>query len=493
MGEFDRRAFLAWLGSGVFGSGVFGATVLSGGRTAAAGLTGVTVLTHATVIDGTGAPPRPDTTVVLSGDRILAVGRPPETPAMAGVRVLDLTGRFVIPGLWDLHAHESTLERTFPPMHLVHGVTGIREMQGFPATHEVRSRIESGALDGPRMVIASNIIDGPNSRVPGSTRVTTPAEARAAVRQARLERADFVKVYSFFEREGYLAVAEEAKRQGIPFAGHNPSLFSVQEVADRGQHSIEHMYGLHLATSSRMPELYRQIAAMSGDPADPGWWGARVPFLEREAVATYSPRCARELAGRMLARGTWHVPTLAVESTFSRPPAQLPDDPRLRELMERYLPRPVREQWLAIARAWPPWSPERAAQERAYFEAKLELVGDLAAAGANLGTGTDSGYAFVFPGIALHDELELLVRAGLSPLRALQAATMDAARCAWQEPGAGTVTAGGRADLVVLDADPLADIRNSRRIHAVVAGGRYLGPPERRRIFAAIEQAAGEG
>ncbi|WP_221441458.1 amidohydrolase family protein [Jiangella mangrovi] len=112
--------------------------------------------------------------------------------------------------------------------------------------------------------------------------------------------------------------------------------------------------------------------------------------------------------------------------------------------------------------------------------------------GGNVGAGTDCGTPFVFPGLAVHDELELLVRAGLSPMRALQAATRDAARCAEQEDVAGTVTAGRRADLLVLDADPLADIRNTRRIHAVVARGRYLGPGQRQRIFDQLEQAAQE-
>ncbi|ASR35218.1 amidohydrolase [Prauserella marina] len=487
MNGLDRRRFLAWLGTGALG-----AAAAFSARGEALADSGATALTNVNLIDGTGAAPRRGMTVVVGGGRILAVGRPSAVPDIAGLRVIDCTGKHLLPGLWDLHAHESVLERTFPPLHLVHGVTAIREMSATPATHLVRERIERGELAGPRMVIASRVVDGPSSRVADSVRVATPAEAREAVALAKRENADLLKVYSFFEKEGFRAVASEAARQGLPFGGHTPSLLPVQRVLELGQHSVEHMYGLHLATSAESARYYERIAALPGDPADENWWGSVVPFLERESIDSYRAANTRALAGRFRAHEAWHVPTLAVEHRYSTPPALLPEDPGLRALAERFLPRSVRQAWEELAKAWPPWSPERTELEARYFEAKLELVGDLAGAEGNIGAGTDCGYGYVFPGLALHDELELLVRAGLPAHRALLAATRDAARCAGLGAESGTIEPGKLADLLVLDADPLADIRNTRCIHAVVARGEVLGPRARQRLFAAIEQAARE-
>ncbi|TDE14341.1 amidohydrolase family protein [Jiangella asiatica] len=494
MGGVDRRTFLAWLGSTAVGTGAVG--WLSSGSAAAAERAtvdaGLTVLTGATLIDGTGAPPVPSATVVLAGERILAVGRNRDVPAIAGVRVVDLAGKYVVPGLWDVHTHSSEIATTFPPMHLVYGVTGIREMRGSAETHDVWARIQRGELDGPSMVIASKVLDGPDSRNPFSVPIVTEEDARQAMAEAKADGADLVKVYSFMDRQTHAVIAREADRVGLRIAGHSPSPIPVQDAIDVGQLSIEHNYGMHLSTSADRDEYFAQLEQMPDDADDPNWWGWQASTLEREAFRTYRPEFAAELAGRLTERGAWHVPTLAVESSISRHPSKHLENPELVELMERFMPRSLREEWVTWIGAWPPWTPEREAMELAYFDAKLQLVGDIAAAGGNTGTGTDTGVAFVFPGLATHDELELLVRAGMSPMRALQAATRDAARCAEQEHVAGTVTAGKRADLLVLDADPLADIRNSRQIHAVVARGRYLGPAQRQEIFDELEQAAQE-
>ena len=491
MAELDRRSVLAWLGGtalGVGAAGLTGTALAAATQRPEAG--SVTVLTGATVVDGTGASPMREAVIVTAGERILAVGRIADIPAIAGVRVIDLGGKFVVPGLWDLHTHSSEVDRTYPPMHLVYGVTGIREMRGTAETHEVRRRIDSGELTGPSMVISSEVLDGPDSRNPLSIPIETEDDARRAVEAATSQGADLIKVYSFMQHHQHAFIARHADRAGLRFGGHSPSPMPVQDVLDNGQHSVEHNYGMHLSTSTRRAEYFAQIAQMPDDAADPGWWGAQVPWLEREALDTYSARLATELADQFAAQGAWHVPTLAVEYATSRHPAQLFDDPRLRELMQRFMPSAIREEWRQWVDAWPPWTPEREALERKYFDAKLEIVGDMADAGGPVVTGTDCGVAFVFPGLAVHDELELLVRAGLSPMRALQAATRDAARCAGQGEYTGTVAAGKRADLVVLDADPLADITTSRRIHAVMARGTYLGPAERRRIFDEIEQVA---
>ncbi|MGH3240756.1 MAG: amidohydrolase family protein [Spirillospora sp.] len=495
MGALNRRELLGWLAGGAFGTVV--ASAWPGGPSAAAseGVTadgGVTVLTGATLIDGTGAPPLRNATVVLAGDRILAVGHRPERPAPAGARVLDLAGRHLIPGLWDAHTHSGDLDRIFPPLHVVHGITGVREMAGSPQVRDVRRRIERGSLLGPRMVIGGNIIDGPPGAWPGSDVVGTDAEARVAVRKARREHADFAKVYSYLSPEAYASVADEARRLRLPFAGHVPARVPVDDAVRLGQHTIEHLYGMYLTTSSRARDLYAELAAMPTDPGDPDWWGRRWWRVEREAVATHSPRRAAELFALMIRRGVWQSPTLVAVQRFRRAADDLLNDPELQAPL-RYMPASVRQWWEDEVRHYrEPMTPEELAKWQAYFQAQLRLVKAMDEAGVGIVAGTDAGGAFIYPGLDLHSELGMLVRAGLSPMRALQAATQAAARCVGLERVSGTIAAGKYADLVVLDGDPLADIGNTRRIHAVISRGRYLGPADRERILAEIETAAGE-
>ncbi|MCX2947209.1 amidohydrolase family protein [Lentzea sp. NEAU-D7] len=482
MGEPARRDVLSWLGKGALGAVALSAV----GRPAEAA-TGVTVLRGATLIDGTGRPPVRDATVVLAGDRILAAGRHRDVPR--GVRVVDVAGKYVIPGLWDLHTHATFYENTVAPLHVVQGVTGIREMWGQPETHGTRRRIETGEILGPRMVIASAIVDGPGSIWPGSDVVRTPAEARAAVRRAKDGGADFVKVYSFLSPECHAAIADEARRLRIPFAGHVPARVPVQDAL--AQHTHEHLYNLFTSTSDDADALYARLRAMPDDPADPNWWGRHAGRIERAAVATHSPARARHLFATMARQGTWQSPTLFVERNMSRSPETITNDPVALERM-RYIPVGLRAQWQQIMAGRPIRTPEEVAELRRFGDARMRLLRQMHEAGVGVVAGTDAGFAYVFPGFSLHDELALLVQAGLSPAQALQAATRDAARCVGREHESGTVTPGKQADLVVLDGDPLRDITNVGRIHAVVSRGRYLGPADRARVLREIEVAAQE-
>ncbi|MFI9502963.1 amidohydrolase family protein [Nocardia sp. NPDC052566] len=487
MREIDRRQVLALAAGGALTA--FTGVPLAGGGTAAAEPgepAPVTVLSGATVIDGTGAPPLSGATVVLAGDRILAVGRFPDLPVPPPIRRIELAGKFIIPGLWDMHTHQAPAEQIFPPLYIAYGVTGIREMWGFAQTHEVRRKADRGELIGPRMVIAGSIIDGPPAKWPGSAVVSTEAEARAEVRRSRSDGADFVKVYSMLTRETFAAIADEASKLGLPFAGHVPHRIPVGEAVGLGQHTVEHLYGMQLSTSARAPELYAEIATMSMDPADPAGFPARRDRLEAEAAATYDPARAAALFDQMIRRGSWQSPTLSVLRRLVTGFVVGPDDPASREML-RYMPKWMSQFWqLSVD----PLSAEQQETRRQNFDARLRLIAAMEAAGVGIVAGTDAGNPFVFPGYSLHEELELLVRAGLSPLRALQAATRDAARCVGLEHVSGTVEVGKQADLVVLDANPLDAIGNTRRIHAVITRGRYLSPQDRARILSDVETAA---
>ncbi|WP_219825306.1 amidohydrolase family protein [Nonomuraea typhae] len=475
-----RRDFLR--GVSLAGAGAVLASAVP--PAAAAAGEAITVLRRATLIDGTGAPPRPATTIVIIGERITWTGPGHEAPRPGNALVIDLNGKVVIPGLWDMHAHGSLQEKIAPPLYVVNGVTGIREMMGLPGHHALRARIDRGEVLGPRMVIGSAIVDGPVSVLgPLPVKVGTEAEARQAVREAKAGGAEFLKVYSYLPRDLLRVLADEAAKLGLPMDGHLPYLVPMEEASRLGQRSIEHLTGLTLATSSREAEFRSRLE--STPITDPFSWYAMARDLERQAAAGYDPAKARRLYAELIRNGTWHTPTLAVLKVFSQPADACTGDPRL-----KYIPAADRRQWLATLKAAAPDTPEEIARDRRFFRQLLTLTGRLHRAGAGLLGGTDSYSPFVIPGFSAHDELSLLVRAGLPPMAALQAMTRDAARFLGRAATTGTVTPGKLADLVVLDADPLADIRNVRRIHAVMTRGRYLGPRDRERILAEVEKAA---
>ncbi|MFB4317095.1 amidohydrolase family protein [Actinomadura sp. 21ATH] len=484
--DTSRRDFLRWL-SLAGGAGVAGAlpAVLAADARAASP---VIVVTGGTLIDGTGAPPRRDATVVLVGDRIAWTGHRREMPAPAGARVVDARGRYVIPGLWDMHTHWTELEKISPPLYLANGVTGIREMWGYAEAREIRRRMDSGEVLGPRMVLAGNIIDGPVSLLgPPAALVRTPDEARAAVREDARNGADFVKIYSYLDRELLDAIAAEARAAGLPLAGHHVYRLGVGEVTGAGMRSFEHLHGMPIPLSSREEEFRRAIAATPLDPADPRAFFRTMRELERRAAATYSPAKARSVYGHWRRAGTWQSPTLTVNRVMTSPPDTYAGDPRL-----KYIPEALHPVWANAVRLNAPSTPEDVARQAAYFRFQVRLVGEMYEAGVGVLGGTDCGNPYCFPGFGVHDELELLAEAGLTPMQALQTMTRDAARYLGRGGTMGTVTPGKAADLVVLDADPLADIRNTRRVGEVVTRGRLITRAGRERMLAAVEAAAKE-
>lgn len=459
---------------------------------AAAAAERVLALTGVTVIDVTGHPSRRDMTVLLRDERIVAVGRRNAVQVPAGAKVLDLSGKFVIPGLWDAHVHSIPAERISPPLYLVNGITSVREMSGSALLHKWRDRVDRGELLGPRSVIASRIVDGaPTIGDPAAfVEVATEAQAREAVRQAELDGADFVKVYSRLPGNLHRTIAEEARRQRIPFAGHCPDAVPLSTASAAGQHSIEHLYSTWYDTSAREMELRARIAGLTIGRSDYVTWMHEIHRLEWDAAGSYSPRKAAAVFATLARNRTRIVPTLAVYRVLDRPDEVVLDDERL-----KYVPVAVVEGWRwaleNIVKGG--WTPEETAQRHALLEQRLAFVGELARADVPVIAGTDAGdMPFVIPGFGLHDELAWLVRAGLSPLRALQAATIEPARMLGLDDTLGTVTPGKLADLVVLDADPLTDIRNTTRVHTVLTRGRVISPEQRTRMLADIAVAAAE-
>ncbi len=418
---------------------------------------------HVTVIDATGAPARQEMTVVIVGDRVSELGKFGAVRIPNDARVIDAKGKFLIPGLWDMHAHWQVKE--YLPLYLANGVTGLRIMFGFPVHHEARKELENGTLLGPRLVIGSPLVDGPNPIHRGSIAVSNESEGRQAVTKVKQEDYDFVKVYSLLPRDAYFAIANEAKKQGIPFAGHVPRSVTATEASDAGQRSIEHLSGVAFACSNLEAELSADLAKLRADVAAGGNYLFLLRRLELKHLNAYNKQKAKALFARFKKNETWHTPTLdVIEGGVALA------DPHFKDPRLKYLPAQVREQDPRQSRVYQNFTAADYDGLKRILLKQLQIVREMQRAGVQLLSGTDVPAL----GFSLHDELRLMVKAGLTPMEALQTATRNPAKYLGLLDSLGTVERGKTADLVLLEANPLENIGNTQKISAVVVRGRLL-------------------
>ena len=412
------------------------------------------VFTHSTVIDATSRPPRSDMAVVITDGRIVAIDRTGRVKVPRGAEVVPADGAFLIPGLWNMHVHAGSYDdaKSALPSLVANGITGLRDM-GAPLEDVLRLRKETtdGTLLGPRMVVAGPLLQGPLPfKMPLLLSVSNQPEARQAVAMLKGRGVDFVKIQDTLPRELYRAIAEEAKRRHLPFAGHIPPSVRAIETADAGQASIEHLggqfLGVLLGCSRREAALHqeqmanlegiRQVLAQGRSPAK---LHLRAAFV-RAVLESYDDDTAARLLARFAQRQIWQCPTLVTLKTL------WPDNKD-----------GLREEDLEYG-------------EKVYAK-DLEVVRAMHRAGVRFLAGTDGPLANA---ARVHDELAALVEAGLTPLEALQTATRGPATFLGSLDSFGTIEEGKVADLVLLEANPLEDIRNTRKVIAVVIRGRFL-------------------
>jgi imidazolonepropionase-like amidohydrolase len=389
----------------------------------------ITLVNVVDVVDGRILPNR---TVTINGDVIEGVtenGAPP-----AGARVIDGRGKFLIPGLWDMHSHHQASGAESLELYLANGVVGTRDMgSDLDFILPLRDRVRRGELTGPEIVAAGPMLDNAPPDWPFRRRVTNAQEAREAVRDLATRGVDFIKVHNNTPRDVFFAIADEAPKLGLSFAGHVPLAVTITEAAASGIKSIEHLSEFR---------VFRECAG---------------------AVQPYDAERCRHLFDQLAATNVWQTPTLGLyrvlPDVFSGKPmphAEYASDSLLELTRRNIEASKLDEQTLSFLRSMSTTS--------------LVAIRDMLARGNDFLAGCDGGV----PGFCLHDEMQALTEAGLSPVQALQTATINPARFLGRARTEGTIDVGKRADLVLLDADPLTDIRNTGRIAAVILHGRVL-------------------
>jgi imidazolonepropionase-like amidohydrolase len=387
------------------------------------------------LVDGNGGTPIDDATIVFRGDSIVAVGPSTSTPVPPGVQSINVSGKTIIPGLWDMHAHFQQVE--WGPAYLAAGVTTIRDCgNGFEFVTSVRDALERGEGVGPRMVLAGVIM---------GNEVETVQDALAAVRRYKNARFDQIKIYNFVSPRLVPLIADEAHRLGMTVTGHVPDGMDAVDAVNAGFDQISHLGHVLDAMS---PAEHRNMDRYRRPLPDTN-------SIEYNYVLDY-----------LSSYGTVLDPTLAIVEFSNRPLSRSPESvepgfvfaaPELQRMLSGY----------GVTTRLAP------TRER-YLDALKGLLLTAHKEGIPIVAGTDMGV----PGHTLHRELELYVEAGMTPMQAIRSATAVPALVLQQDDMYGTIEVGKKADMVILDADPLEDIRNVRRIDRVVSRGRFFDPDD---------------
>src|SRR3989449_7271655 len=436
------------------------------------------VLTNVTVVDVRTGTLQPEQTVILERNHIASVGPSKSAKYPRNAASVNCRELFLIPGLWDMHVH-LVFGDWFPdaqeislPLFVANGVTGVRDMGSeLDIVQGWRNDIEAGRLVGPRIYTSGPMLDGPKPRFPSSIAVTTTEDGRRAVADLKRGGADFIKLQSLIPRDAVFAIAEEARKEGIPFEGHVPDSVRASEMSAAGMQSFEHLIGIFEGSSVAEDDF------LKGDKT------------EGRFLATYDAARAASLAAMLAKNQTWQCPTLVWErggnlvdvSDFSK-------DTRVKYVPAAWKNKTWKRFTDVITQGY---GTDDLDTRKQFIERELEVVQMLRKTGVPFLAGTDTpAGVHIFPGFSLHEELQRFVAAGFTPLDALQTATINPARFFGVEDQAGTVEKGKFADLGLLSANPLEDIANTQKIAAVIVNGRYLRRADLDKMLGRAEAAA---
>ena len=397
-------------------------------------------LVGGTLIDGTGRDPVPDSVVVIEKGRIVEAGPKSRVKIPSGAQKVDARGKTILPGLWDMHAHFEQVE--WGPIYLAAGATTVRDCGNeFEFITAVRDAVASGHGLGPRLLLAG-IVDGTGPSAIGVERVDTPEQAKMWTDKYHDAGFQQMKIYSSVKLEEVKDVAEEAHRLGMTVTGHVPIGLNAYQTIEAGQDQINH---IPYIVDIMVPTL----------PAD----ASRLDHANGAANLDLNSRAAQKAIAFLVQHGTVVDPTLALFEFFSASTAKPAAS------IEPGVLKVAPELQAILADVGPP-SPQAEIREKV-FAKELAVVGALHKAGVPIVAGTDQ----TVPGHSLHREIELYVQAGFTPMEAIQAATIVPARVMGLDKEIGTVESGKRADVIILDGNPLESIRNIRKVEFVITNG----------------------
>ncbi|MGQ0642803.1 MAG: amidohydrolase family protein [Gemmatimonadaceae bacterium] len=455
-----------------------GAAIVATGASVVRAQEPAIAITRVTLVDPARDAPLRDASIVVQGDRIIAAGPRRAVSIPRNARVIDATGKFAIPGLWDMHTHVAqpaapganleTGAAYFLPLFIAHGVTGVRDMAGDLVTlRRWREEIARGSRVGPRLVVTGEKLGKGAVVAAAPFPIRTPDDIALSVKALKDGEADFVKL-DVVAPELLAALMRESKALGIPVAGHVEIVYSVRELSRAGVRSVEHLDGVLLAANSREDALRRELqqnrrATLWHRLMVKARMRRAIAFPEVEMVKGYSATRADSLHDLFRQNDTWHCPTLRLLGALHRQ-----TDANLRLPPDSLLPRAVPSPWNGYINA--PFDAKHPLT--AVYPKLQEAVRRMSARGVGLLAGTDTPGLAAVPGRSLHEELGLLVAAGLTPREALRAATTSPGAFLGASDSLGAIRVGAVADLVLLDGDPVGDIAQTQRIRAVIARGR---------------------
>ncbi len=413
----------------------------------------------------------PDQTVIVRGDRIVAVGAADTLEVPADAVRIEGAGRYLMPGLADMHVHVWDEDHFW--LFLANGITTVRNMWGTSLHQGWQAEIESGARIAPSIYTLGPLMDGPDAYWPGSTIVATPDEARETVAQLRQAGFAGLKVYDQLSAEVYAAIIEAAAQHEMRVEGHVPDAVGLYAAMRAGQLSTEHLTGFPAVTRRLDGPIKSEWDALSFMERRKAMAGVAVRIAAGESSLddAYDPETIATVAADVAASSLWVVPTLVV----FRPEDAASLQAAMAEPEMAFVDPSTRVSWFqGASRFAASLTPAESLANRIWHEYRLSVVRALHEAGAGLLLGSDTPNPFVVPGFSLHEELGYLIDSGLSPFAALRAGTSEAARFLDQSDEWGSVASGQRADLLLLADDPLADVTAVSRPLGVMARGHWM-------------------
>jgi imidazolonepropionase-like amidohydrolase len=412
-----------------------------------------------------------DQTVIISGARIAQIGPSSHVKAPAGAMVVQGTGKYLTPGLAEMHAHltgdNDALNERILLLNIGRGVTTIRGMLGHPSHLALRERVRKGELIGPTIYTSGPSLNG--------NTVPDEATARRLVEEQKAAGYDFLKIHPGMRRGPFDALAETAHRLAIGFSGHVPVDVGLDRALDARYRSIDHLDGY-------VEALLKEGAPV--DPKQPGFFGlAFIDHLDESRIAA--------LVAKTKAAGVWNVPTQSLMPAFMgrETTEALAARPEM-----RYLPRQMTDQWIQSRDNFLKEQGDVPLEKRQRFVAvRARIIKALDDADAGVLLGADTPQVMQVPGWATHGELKALVASGLSPYRALRAGTISVARFFGTSDRTGSVTTGKEASLILVDGNPLDEVGNMGRISGVMVRGRWITAAEQERMLARTSGSAAVG